>query len=145
MIQHFHIGIKALFLNDKGEILVLRKNPSHGNSVEYWDLPGGRMEQGAGIEDTLKREIEEEMGVKDFRIIKLFDANMANTYTHGDGKTRLLLVTYLCKLGAGKPISLDSEHTEYKWAGIKETKGLLAFKFPKSFLDKLDSLAVSGD
>lgn len=37
-----------------------------------WDIPGGKVEKGEFPEDTIRREMNEEMGIKDLGEIKLF-------------------------------------------------------------------------
>ena len=59
----FHLGVKALIRNPNKEILLLeRKSKFHKN---YWDLPGGRLQKGESLLQTLKREITEEKGLND--------------------------------------------------------------------------------
>lgn len=140
--QKFHVGVKALILNDKNEILILKANPTElkGGSPAHWDLPGGRIKEGSNIGDTLKKELEEELGTDDVDILDLFDAVMSNfKIPDGNEKVGLLLLIYRCKLHKKDKFKLSFEHTEYKWANIAEVKDLLGFKFPKSFTDKLAS------
>src|SRR3990172_6260423 len=96
--QEFRVGEKAIFLNAKKEILILNKSPKHGNAKlgAYWDIPGGGIIKGANIEGTLKKEVEEELGIKDFVVVKLFDACISKLNPHGE--KGLFLVSYLCKL-----------------------------------------------
>ena len=54
--QLFQIGIKAIIRNDENQILLLENK-------DYWDIPGGRMDQGEDIEAALLRELNEEIGV----------------------------------------------------------------------------------
>ena len=54
--QLFQIGIKAIIRNDENQILLLKNK-------DYWDIPGGRMDQGEDIEAALLRELNEEIGV----------------------------------------------------------------------------------
>ena len=142
--QTFHAGIKALLTNSKGEILVLKSGPAEKKWVkrDFWDLPGGRIKKGQSIEQTLEREVEEELGIpgKSVKIRGLFDACISNFYAHGKGKTRLLIITYKCTLHSNKKFKLSSEHSEWKWASPKQAKKLLSDKFPKSLTNKLDSL-----
>ncbi len=138
--QKFHVGVKALILNEKNEILLLKANPARFESdmVAHWDVPGGRIQENSGIEDTLKKELGEELGVDDVEILDLFDAVVSNfKIPDGDEKVGLLLLIYQCKLHKNEKFKLSFEHTEYKWADVGEARELLSFKFPKSFTDKL--------
>ncbi len=67
-IKLFNVGIKGLIEDTEGRILVLKSSlKGHRMPTEaYWDIPGGRIEEGQNVLDVLKREIEEETGVKDF-------------------------------------------------------------------------------
>ena len=50
--QLFQIGIKAIIRNDENQILLLKNK-------DYWDIPGGRMDQGEDITAALLRELNE--------------------------------------------------------------------------------------
>lgn len=52
--------------NDKGDILFIYRN-------DKWDLPKGKIERKETIEDTAIREVEEETGVKNLKIVKPLD------------------------------------------------------------------------
>lgn len=142
--KKFHVGIKALVQDDEGKILLLQINPNelkdnkHGT---YWDLPGGRIKKGDTAEETLKKEIEEELGSsKGLKILGLFHGNISNIEIPINGeKYGLVLFVYLCKLDS-KQIKISFEHTDYKWASVDEAKNLLGVKFSKDFVEKLDSL-----
>ena len=49
--------------NDKGSLMMIYRN-------RHWDLPKGRMEKGETPDQTALREVEEECGVKDLKIVK---------------------------------------------------------------------------
>lgn len=49
--------------NEKGEVLFIFRN-------NKWDLPKGKTEKKETIEETALREVEEETGVKDLKIVK---------------------------------------------------------------------------
>ncbi len=48
----------CLIFNDKGQVLLQRRSDD-----ELWGNPGGSMELGETIYDTVKREIKEEVGI----------------------------------------------------------------------------------
>ncbi len=144
MEQKFHVGVKALILNENNEILLLRTNPKEMKieEIEHWDLPGGRIEGDDSIEETLYKEVEEELGTRNIEIVEHFDTLISNIKIPLEDETvGLMLIVYRCKL-ADSQFKLSFEHLEYKWCNIEEAKELLKVKFPKSFIEKLDSLKL---
>ncbi|WP_299012315.1 NUDIX domain-containing protein [uncultured Polaribacter sp.] len=59
----------GLVLNDKKEVLFIFRNGT-------WDLPKGRIEKGEAIEETAVREVEEECGIQNLKLI----ASLITTY-----------------------------------------------------------------
>jgi 8-oxo-dGTP diphosphatase len=60
------IATKALIVNEKGQFLILReaKTYEEGTNIGRYQLPGGRLELGEAFTDGLKREVNEETGLK---------------------------------------------------------------------------------
>jgi 8-oxo-dGTP diphosphatase len=61
------IAVRALVLDDNGQLLCVRQKPysdmtSTGN--DWWCLPGGKLELGESLIDGVTREMIEETGVK---------------------------------------------------------------------------------
>ncbi|MEX2013133.1 MAG: NUDIX domain-containing protein [Candidatus Levyibacteriota bacterium] len=56
------IGVPILVLNDKNEILIGKRVNSYGAGL--WGIPGGRIELKEPMTTTVKRELEEETGMK---------------------------------------------------------------------------------
>ncbi len=65
-----HLGVYGLIINSGKIALVLK---SRGAYTGKLDLPGGSIEHGEKPEETLKREIKEELNA-DVKSYKLFDA-----------------------------------------------------------------------
>jgi len=139
----FNVGVKALILNRKKEVLVLCSGPleSRYSKVRFWDLPGGRIKPGEEIFDALRREVREELGVppRNLTIGGLFGVARARRRVLG-GKLALLLVTYLSKIKNQKEFAISPEHSEWRWVKPAAAKKLLATKFPRNFLRELDRL-----
>lgn len=137
----FHLGIKALIRNRKGQILLLNTNLATfaGPIDPHWDLPGGRIQKGEDIEQALLREVEEEIGVTDIKIIRLLDASISKLrITKKD--LGLILFTYLCEID-NKQIKLtDNEHTEFRWFNPKKAAKLLKIKFADSLIEIIKNL-----
>lgn len=150
-MQHavFQVGVKALFRNERGEVLVLLK-PSKASDFarkDHWDLPGGRVAPGKGIEETLRRELKEELGLgeDEFQIKSVFDACLSS-FPPLEGRTYLMLLVYECRLKEeNTDLVLSAEHSEWKWVAPEEAARLLEKKFSAEFSRKLVSrLAQAG-
>ncbi len=140
--QKFHVGIKALILNEKNEILIFKQREYPDGSPPHWDLAGGRIKEGDSVDQTLRKEVAEETGIdgSNLEIIRPFDCSISNIKIPvGQEKFGLVLAVYICKLKVNH-IQLSDEHTEYKWTSIDEAKELLSYKFAKNFIEKLDEL-----
>jgi len=79
--MNFKIVTAAIVLQDN-KVLLTRKAP--GQSLEgYWEFPGGKVEEGESLQECLKREIFEELGVQaeveqdEFCVVK-------HQYDHGE-------------------------------------------------------------
>jgi 8-oxo-dGTP pyrophosphatase MutT (NUDIX family) len=81
---------------------------------KVWDLPGGRMEFGETAEETLTREIKEELGVQ-IKPIKLLD-----TWNYmRDEFFQITGVIYHSEIVSGE-IVISDEHDGYEWISIDD-------------------------
>lgn len=53
------ISLKAVIFNEKGEVLVVKEADR-----DWWDIPGGGIDEGESIKETLARELREEVSLK---------------------------------------------------------------------------------
>ncbi len=135
----FHLGVKAIIRNHYGEMLLLKANPVFVKSAKkraFWDLPGGRIRRGDTIEETLKREVEEETGITSFVSFRPLTAFvMPVRIVTGDTDVGLIFSVYLCEVNEIYEIRLSKEHTEARWAAPSEAAHLLGRRYPKEFID----------
>lgn len=134
----FHLGVKALIRNPKKEILLLERKSKFNDN--YWDLPGGRLQKGESLLETLKREVVEEIGVNDLGHIQPFitvltDIRIQNS--HED--VGLIFSIYLCDISYIFSPQLSSEHVGFKWLPVCECLKRLR-QFPAPFIDKIANL-----
>lgn len=102
------ISVKGILL-ENGKALLVK------NERQEWELPGGRLEPGEAPEQSVIREIEEELGLV-CTVVRLVDAWV---YTVTEGK-QVFIVTYLCQCADRGPIVLSQEHLEYGWFSLAE-------------------------
>jgi mutator protein MutT len=143
-LDSFHLGVKAIIRNRKGEILLLKVNPDElerYTGPAYWDLPGGRIHKGETMEDALRRELKEETGITSAKNLKLFSISLSNQrIPTSTGDVGLILATFLCGADSGGKITISKEHTDVKWFSSKKAAELLQVKYPEEFTEKLSAL-----
>ncbi|HSH55960.1 MAG TPA: NUDIX hydrolase [Candidatus Limnocylindrales bacterium] len=137
----FYIGIKALITNRAGEVLLLLADTAHHRSPTepYWDIPGGRMQEGQDIQQTLAREIYEEIGLRDFTVVRLLAPVLSkHRIPYEESRTAgLMLLVYEVMLDDSAKITISSEHLRYEWVARAEAKDRLSAKYPESFTQSL--------
>jgi 8-oxo-dGTP pyrophosphatase MutT (NUDIX family) len=111
----FYVGIKILFVRDDSILLLKRTDP---DGRKFLDIPGGRVQDGETFEETLQREVAEELpGISDWRAKKMLHALRLKNVTP-DGKP-LVLIIFQGELDDVE-ISLSDEHDGYTWLKITE-------------------------
>lgn len=61
-MNEFYFAQKA-FIISEGKLLLVRKSDDDPNQAGKWEVPGGRMAFGEEIDEHLKREVREEVGL----------------------------------------------------------------------------------
>ena len=123
------ITVDAIIEIDDGIVLIERSNPPFG-----WALPGGFIDYGESLEDSVRREAEEETGVE-LESLKQF-----HTYSKPDRDPRFHTIsTVFVAKGKGKPKS-GSDAANLKIVKINELKDYnLAFDHKQIIQDYLKS------
>lgn len=136
----FQVGVKALIINEKDQILVLFSGDWHlKHQTEHWDIPGGRIQEGQTVIETLKREVEEETGITKISEVQPFAGTVSNfkDIPVGDKLVGLALIIYKVKVPKDSQIKLGHEHIKYEWVDKKEAAKRLEYKYPKEFTQLL--------
>lgn len=121
------------FLGDK--ILLVKRDtiPFKG----YWALPGGRMEPGESIEQTIIREVKEETGleVKVERIV----GEYVEKGVKDNVEYEYYPTCFLVQVIGGEVRRQESEIQEIRIFGLKELPQPLAFEHDKMIKDYVSS------
>jgi 8-oxo-dGTP pyrophosphatase MutT (NUDIX family) len=141
MEDTYHLGIKALLTNSNGQVLLLKVNPARlkgAANTDYWDLPGGRVQKGQTVAETLEREVEEELGVRGLQHLEPVGMVLSNIrIPQASGDVGLILGVYRCTLPEGATLQLSAEHIASQWFSKTEAAKLLTVKYPPEFCELL--------
>ena len=106
------IKVVAAILRDSDKILIARK--AKGKPLEgFWEFPGGKIEFGETPEESLVRELMEEMDIK----VKVNEYIGESIYDYGNGKV-ISLLGYSAEIVEGD-IKL-TDHDRYEWVTLEE-------------------------
>ena len=59
--ERIHVAVAAIM--DNQHRVLLSKRPAHVHQGDLWEFPGGKLEEGENIEQGLRRELQEELGI----------------------------------------------------------------------------------
>ena len=102
-------------------ILLGKRSSDRKFYPDVWDLIGGHCEGNETPEQTLSRELNEEIGVTPTKIIPIAVLQDPESVIHGDYEYHIYLVTNWI----GSPINLSTnEHSELLWFEIEDATKL---------------------
>ena len=138
--QLFFVGVKGLIQDAEGKILLLLADVSkhRGNTEPYWDIPGGRIQEGDSVLETLKREILEETGIT--IVTPVFKTAVISNHqvpTSDNQMAGLVLMVYMVSTPSDSELVISEEHNGYEWVSRAVAKERLRHKYPKEFTDVL--------
>jgi double-stranded uracil-DNA glycosylase len=111
--------VRAAVIDERGRTLLLRYGDDYG---DWWVTPGGGREQGEADEQTLRRELEEEVGLTGFELGPLlWELNGWTLDEPGFGS--FLSRVYLVRIAGFEPPYLTEAH-EVRWFSPAELEGV---------------------
>ena len=109
------IGVGAVVINKKNEILLVRDKIHTTNSI--YKLPGGMLEEGQSLEDGILREVWEETGII-AKLIKM--VSVLNTHPYRFNKSNMYIVFQLEPLSSEINIIDTHEIEKALWMSLEE-------------------------
>ena len=109
-LPHYDVAAGVVW-NGGGRFLVAQRLP-RGLLGGLWEFPGGKQELGESLEECLRRELAEELGIKVAVGASLIVVRHA--YTH----FRITLHAFHCRLLGGQPRALDC--ADWDWITLAD-------------------------
>ena len=115
--QHI-VAITAFIKNStEDKFLIIKRSPNETAFPGKWSFPGGKLERGENIMQTLKREVKEEVGLEIENNYKKFLKDF--TFIRTDG-INVVGMCFEVKAKHENVIIPKKEFDEYKWVTPEE-------------------------
>ncbi len=119
LLPHKIVGV-AVIWNHQRQILIDRR-PLQGARGGLWEFPGGKIEPGETVQDCIRREICEELGIQ----IEVGEHLITIDHVYSD--LHVTLKVYQCHHLSGIPQPIECD--EIRWVNLDE---LDQFNFPQA-------------
>lgn len=126
------IDVTAAILIENGRVLIARRRPG-ASQAGMWEFPGGKVRPGESPAQCLKREIQEELGIR----IVVGEFFGESVYAYEDKTVRLL--AYRVRAEGGE-MSLN-DHAELAWVAIADLGRYRFCPADVPFTEKLRKMA----
>ena len=124
------INVVAAIIIQNGKCFSVQRG--YGEYKDYWEFPGGKIEDGESNENALKREIKEELDTI-IDVKELFDII---DYTYPT--FHLHMYCYLCSIKEGNLHLI--EHEDKKWLGKEDIDSVNWLPADKTITEKIKNI-----
>jgi A/G-specific adenine glycosylase len=115
-----HYNVAAAVIR-QGDQFLIAQRPPEGMLGGLWEFPGGKQEAGETLEECLRREIQEELGVE------IEVGGLITIVKHGYTHFKITLYAFACRLVSGTPQTLKV--AAWQWVTLGEME---KFPFPRT-------------
>lgn len=112
--DYIGVGCGAIIVNDKQEVLLVKRSMNSRTEPGTWSRPGGEVEFGETIEDAVQRETLEEVGVR------ISIERLLHIGENISSKKHWLAIGYLARYVSGIATNLEPhKHDEVRWCSLQ--------------------------
>jgi ADP-ribose pyrophosphatase YjhB (NUDIX family) len=110
--------VAGAFVFDKENRVLMQKRSDNGQ----WGFPGGFMDLGESVQDTARREVYEETGLKleELELFGIYSGPQYDkTFSNGD-QVSLVLISFICKQFSGELVESNEESIQNIFYSLNE-------------------------
>lgn len=136
----------AIIFREEGGIkyYLLLHYPSKSRKGGHWEFPKGHVEVNENEEETMRREIKEETGIEDLKIIPGFKKYIKYFFRKYKSKGWIFkLVVFFVAKTETKEVKLSEEHVGFAWLPISKAIEQTTFKNSKKLLKEASDFVDS--
>lgn len=118
-VDYIGVGVGAVIINNEGKLFLAKRGKNVSNEAGTWEFPGGTVEFGEKLRDTIRREIKEEYDVE-IEVGELLDVS---DHIIPAEKQHWVAPTFLAKIKTGIPRIVEPDKCEaIGWFTIDEVE-----------------------
>ena len=106
--------VRLIIRNDAGQVLILRR-PDNSHGAGGWCLPGGKVDFGDTVEETVDKELFEETELKCTNKRFLFYQD-----SPPDEHSDMHVINFYFDCEVDGEISINEESSEYAWVSVDD-------------------------
>lgn len=123
--------------NQDFEVLVLKRNAERGG---FWNVVNGTLELNESVTQCRSREIREETGIKQVR----HWSNEINRFSFVHNGSPLVVIVFAAEVDPSQEVTINEEHTEYRWLSFPEAINLMKFNEDRQGLEICQQKLTEG-
>ncbi len=105
----------------------------------HWDFVKGHVEKKESEEETVRREILEEAGLRNTRFLGDFRERINYFYRRRGRNVSKEVIFYLVEASGDEAVKISGEHVGYEWLPYREALERLTYKNAKDTLRKAEN------
>ncbi len=124
-------GVIAVLIGEEDKFLCLQHIQGH------WGFPKGHLEEGENKQECALRELEEETGIKNCRLLDLPSVSEEYTFVGPDQNDWHKIVEYFVGIVEDSAVTIQAiEISDYKWTTFEEALDTLTYDNNKEVLKR---------
>jgi nucleoside triphosphatase len=118
------VTVSGIVRNQQGKVLICKMPQNRGAYPGQWAIPGGGIEEGEQIRETLARELREEVGLGVIKVKPFGFDDDVREKVNKDGSIEVLYMIHLVFEGEAESdqIKINDEFEAFAWVETKDLK-----------------------
>lgn len=129
--------VASAFIHRSDTFLIARRSFDDDFLPGYWEMPGGKSDDGEDPRDAVVREIKEEVGIDVDPLLP------AAVRSYKNKNVFYVEIFFVCRIKDEKQeVVLSEEHSEYKWVTFEDVSKFETTEYVEGVLEEIQKLVI---